>query len=125
MNLILHLDSFSGKLPAPAILKPKPLWTGKQIMGLFLPNIYLSGTSNGRPDDEKDDMSPTDTKVIIDGGELLAGMLDKKMLGTSGGAIVHTIWLEHGPQGSPRFFGLPSARREPLDFAALLLDRDR
>ena len=75
MNLILHLDSFSGKLPAPAILKPKPLWTGKQIMGLFLPNIYLSGTSNGRPDDEKDDMSPTDTKVIINGGELLAGML--------------------------------------------------
>ena len=52
-------------------------------------------------------------------------MLDKKMLGTSGGAIVHTIWLEHGPQGSPRFFGLPSARREPQDFAALVLDRDR
>ena len=59
MNLILHLDSFSDKLPAPAILKPKPLWTGKQIMGLFLPNINLSGTSNARPDDEKDDMSPT------------------------------------------------------------------
>ena len=43
--------------------------------------------------------------LLIGGGELLAGMLDKKMLGTSGGAIVHTIWLEHGPQvRSPSIF---------------------
>jgi DNA-directed RNA polymerase II subunit RPB1 len=43
--------------------------------------------------------------LLIGGGELLAGMLDKKMLGTSGGAIVHTIWLEHGPQGARAFLG--------------------
>jgi DNA-directed RNA polymerase II subunit RPB1 len=27
------------KLPQPAILKPKPLWTGKQIFSLVLPII--------------------------------------------------------------------------------------
>jgi DNA-directed RNA polymerase II subunit RPB1 len=27
--------------PRPAILKPKPLWTGKQIFSLIIPNINL------------------------------------------------------------------------------------
>ena len=31
MNLVMHLDSFDGDLPVPAILKPRPLWTGKQV----------------------------------------------------------------------------------------------
>ena len=28
-------------LPPPAILKPKPLWTGKQIFSLLIPNLNL------------------------------------------------------------------------------------
>jgi DNA-directed RNA polymerase II subunit RPB1 len=39
MNLVMHLDSFAGTLPVPAILKPRPLWTGKQVM--LLPTISL------------------------------------------------------------------------------------
>ena len=42
MNLVMHLDSFSGQLPVPAILKPRPLWTGKQITSLCLPKVNLA-----------------------------------------------------------------------------------
>ena len=30
-----------NQLPHPAILKPKPLWTGKQIFSLLIPNLNL------------------------------------------------------------------------------------
>lgn len=71
MNLVLHLDSFSGHLPIPAILKPEPLWTGKQIMSMFLPQkVSLFKFANGHPDDEKEeDLSPGDTRVIIESGK--------------------------------------------------------
>jgi DNA-directed RNA polymerase II subunit RPB1 len=31
MQLLMWIPSFDGKIPPPAILKPKPLWTGKQL----------------------------------------------------------------------------------------------
>lgn len=48
MNLVIWIDSKEGKaqgnyqlqpgeLPIPAILKPEPLWTGKQIMSMIIP----------------------------------------------------------------------------------------
>ena len=105
MNLVMHLDSFSGTLPIPAILKPRQLWTGKQIMSLYLAKIHLFKYSNGHPDDEDDELSVGDTRVIIDGGEHLAGMLDKKTLGTSAGGIVHVTYNEFGPRGARAFLG--------------------
>jgi DNA-directed RNA polymerase II subunit RPB1 len=29
MNLLMFLPIWDGKMPQPAIMKPKPLWTGK------------------------------------------------------------------------------------------------
>lgn len=98
MNLVLHLDTFTGTLPVPAILKPRPLWTGKQCQSLILPDFSMARFSNGHPDDETDELSPGDTRVIIDRGELLTGMLDKKALGTGAGGIIHIIANEFGPQ---------------------------
>jgi hypothetical protein len=31
MNLLMFLPSWDGHIPQVAILKPKPLWTGKQL----------------------------------------------------------------------------------------------
>jgi DNA-directed RNA polymerase II subunit RPB1 len=31
-------DDFELNLPNPAILKPKKLWTGKQVMSMIIPN---------------------------------------------------------------------------------------
>ena len=38
--------------------------------------------------------------IVIDGGEHLPGMLDKKTLGTSAGGLVHVIFNEYGPRGA-------------------------
>ncbi len=54
----MHLDQFDGVLPIPAVLKPRSLWTGKQIMSLFLPDINLFKFANGHPDEETDPLSP-------------------------------------------------------------------
>lgn len=69
MNLLMWLPSWDGKMPQPAILKPKPLWTGKQMFTLTIPgNINLVRTHSTHPDEEDDGpyryISPGDTKVI-------------------------------------------------------------
>lgn len=38
MNLTMWIDD-CDKIPAPAILKPKPLWSGKQVFSLLLPKV--------------------------------------------------------------------------------------
>ncbi len=31
MNMLMWLEDWDGKIPMPAVLKPQPLWTGKQV----------------------------------------------------------------------------------------------
>ena len=53
MNLLMFLPSWDGKLPIPAILKPKPLWTGKQIFTLIIPgNVNCERLHATHPDEE-------------------------------------------------------------------------
>jgi len=54
-NTLMHLDSWNGDLPIPAILKPKPLWSGKQLFSLILPDtVNMDITNKTHPDDEKE-----------------------------------------------------------------------
>ena len=42
MNMLMWLEDWDGRVPMPAVLKPRPLWTGKQvgsIVGHFLPPV--------------------------------------------------------------------------------------
>jgi len=98
MNCLMMLDSFEGKMPIPAILKPRPLWTGKQLFTLILPNVNLNAYSSIHDDKVKEDhdISSTDSKVIIDQGVLLCGIADKRILGTGGGSLMHIICNEYG-----------------------------
>ncbi|KAF9007912.1 beta and beta-prime subunits of DNA dependent RNA-polymerase [Cyathus striatus] len=44
-NILLWVPDWDGSIPIPAIIKPKPLWTGKQILSLTIPrgiNIHRS-----------------------------------------------------------------------------------
>jgi DNA-directed RNA polymerase II subunit RPB1 len=38
------------------------------------------------------DLSPGDTQVRIEKGEVVAGTLCKKTLGTGEGSLIHVIW---------------------------------
>ena len=68
MNLLMWLPNWDGHIPQPAIIKPRPLWTGKQMMSLIIPsNINLIKAHMTHPDDEDRGpykwISPGDTKV--------------------------------------------------------------
>lgn len=39
MNLLMWVDTWDGKVPAPAIVKPRPLWTGKQLFSIICPKV--------------------------------------------------------------------------------------
>lgn len=46
---------------------------------------------------------PKPTQVLVQNGSLVMGTLCKKSLGTSGGSLIHIIWLEHGPEAARAF----------------------
>ena len=71
MNLLMFLPSWDGHMPQPAVLKPVPLWTGKQIFSLIIPGrVNLIRTHSTHPDEEDKGpykwISPGDTKVGVD-----------------------------------------------------------
>ncbi|KAL0872475.1 hypothetical protein Bca101_022180 [Brassica carinata] len=106
MNTLMWWEDFDGKVPAPAILKPRPLWTGKQVFTLIIPKqINLFRYSAWHSDQETGYITPGDTQVRIERGELLAGTLCKKTLGTGNGSLVHVIWEEVGPDAARKFLG--------------------
>ena len=49
MNLLMWVE-YDGKLPPPAILKPRPMWTGKQILSLVIPKINYFKKGSGKFD---------------------------------------------------------------------------
>ncbi|XP_021908335.1 DNA-directed RNA polymerase II subunit 1 [Carica papaya] len=106
MNILMWWEDFDGKIPAPAILKPRPLWTGKQVFNLIIPKqINLIRYSAWHSDQETGFITPGDTQVRIEKGELLSGTLCKKTLGTSTGSLIHVIWEEVGPDAARKFLG--------------------
>lgn len=90
MRLLVVIDSY--EIPMPAILKPIPLWTGKQIMTILLPKIDFMGYHSAHPTDEIGVFSPGDTRVVIYDGQLISGIICKKTIGTSSGGILHIIF---------------------------------
>ena len=78
-----------GELPIPAILKPEPLWTGKQIMSMNIPEkitIEIWKSKDGLRNRD-------DSSMIIRKGELLSGALQKEVVGSGAGGLIHSIWL--------------------------------
>lgn len=105
-NILMWWEEFDGKIPIPTILKPRPLWTGKQIFTLIIPKqINLMRQAFWHPDSEVGDLSPGDTQVRIEKGEVVAGTLCKKTLGTGQGSLIHVIWEEVGPDAARKFLG--------------------
>ncbi|KAI9356487.1 hypothetical protein DFJ73DRAFT_822769 [Zopfochytrium polystomum] len=98
MSLMMWVTDWNGVIPSPAILRPFPLWTGKQIISSILPdinldrpNVYDSGHNNA-----------SDLIIILRKGELLAGELDRSAVNMSGG-LVHLIALEYGQKAGMSF----------------------
>lgn len=99
MNLLMWANYEDNKLPTPAILKPKPLWTGKQIFSLIIPKINLENLPKNFKgwNNVNDEAKKRDNVILIKNSELLCGNLTKGTIGSSSGGMIHIIWKEKGP----------------------------
>ena len=105
MNILLWVPEWDGVVPQPAILKPRPRWTGKQMISMVLP----SGLNLLRVDKDRAPLSEkfsplADGGILVHGGELMYGMFSKKTVGATGGGIIHTIYNEYGSGVAMNFF---------------------
>ncbi len=103
MSIMLWVPDWDGIVPEPAILKPRPLWSGKQIISMAI----AKEVNIVRLDDDSEP-SPwncmTDKSFCILGGELLFGSVTKKIVGASAGGVIHIIFNELGPAAAVNFF---------------------
>ncbi|ODV97684.1 hypothetical protein PACTADRAFT_38393 [Pachysolen tannophilus NRRL Y-2460] len=87
----------------PAIIKPEPLWTGKQVITTILLNIKpedMPGVNLISKNKIKSDYwgaSSTENDVIFKNGELICGILDKSQYGASKFGIIHSLHEVYGP----------------------------
>ncbi|XP_058135025.1 DNA-directed RNA polymerase I subunit RPA1 [Dasypus novemcinctus] len=104
----------------PAILKPFPLWTGKQVVSTLLVNIIpedhiplnLSGQAKisgkawvkgcPRPAAGSSPDCMCESQVVVRQGELLCGVLDKAHYGSSTYGLVHCCYEIYGGGTSGR-----------------------
>ena len=99
MNILFWIPHWNGVVPEPAIIKPKPLWTGKQVIAQCIPNgIHIRRL-------DKTPMSPEDDGMLIVKGEIMYGVINKKTIGASAGGLIDVIFREKGPQECRDFFG--------------------
>ncbi|KAI9597691.1 hypothetical protein BDF19DRAFT_434176 [Syncephalis fuscata] len=95
----------------PAIIKPVPLWTGKQVISTLLKNLtyghppfYLKSSAKvaarywGRGSEE--------AQVVVHHGELVQGVLDKSQFGASAYGLVHTVYELYGPSFAGRLLSM-------------------
>ena len=99
-NTLMHLESWDGEVPIPCILKPRPLWSGKQIFSLIIPNVNLKRMSNNHDEKEVGVMSVCDTVVRIVEGEVISGIVDVRTVGKSADNLIHVVWKEIGPDAT-------------------------
>ncbi len=98
---LLGVAGYGGEFPEPAILKPGPYWTGKQLVGLFLPEDFnfkklakIGGTPALRCIDED---CPHDSLVVVKKGVFLEGVLDKASIGAEQPeSLLHWLVKEYG-----------------------------
>ncbi|KAL8939551.1 MAG: hypothetical protein Q9211_002689 [Gyalolechia sp. 1 TL-2023] len=86
----------------PAILKPRAMWTGKQVVTTILKNITpddhpgLTLLGKSQTSGERWGAGSEEDVVRFQDGDLLTGILDKAHLGPSGGGFIHSIYELYG-----------------------------
>ncbi len=100
-NILLWVPEWDGLVPIPSILKPKPLWTGKQILGMCIPR----GINIERAAESRSSNPVVDDGMLIENGEILYGVVDKKTVGSTHGGLIDVTFREKGPEATRALFG--------------------
>ncbi|ABL77695.1 DNA-directed RNA polymerase subunit A' [Thermofilum pendens] len=97
---LLYIGNNCDPLVEPAIIKPGPYWTGKQIVSMFLPKgLNYVGRASVAPASGKcdEEYCENDGYVLIKDGKLLLGVFDKQAIGAEKhGTVLHEIVREFG-----------------------------
>jgi DNA-directed RNA polymerase beta' subunit len=89
-----------GAAPGP---DGAPRWTGKQLVSLILPSIFMERWTRGADPAVTRADDPEERYVHIHAGELRAGVLCKATLSSATGGIVHRICTDFGQEAAVRF----------------------
>ncbi|CAK7238444.1 hypothetical protein SEUCBS140593_010694 [Sporothrix eucalyptigena] len=98
-----HILGDRIELVSPAILKPIPRWTGKQVITTILKNIkppncghlWMSGKS--QVPENRWGSHKEEGMVEFRDSVLISGILDKAHLGPSSGGFIHAVHEVYGP----------------------------
>lgn len=97
-----HIVGERIELVPPAIIKPVPRWTGKQIITTILKNMQppncggLTMTAETSVKAEQWGTKSEEGVVLIQDGEFITGILDKSQIGPSSGGLIHAIHEVYG-----------------------------
>ena len=109
---LIRSDARIELLP-PAIIKPKELWTGKQVISTLLNHLRkgndrdppgrgpmpgISMERKAKTSGAAFGMNLEEHLVIIRDGELLRGILDKSAFGATDFCLVHAVFEAYGPE---------------------------
>lgn len=87
----------------PAIMKPRQMWTGKQVVTTILENIrpkYFAGLtlySKSKTPGDSWYKGNEEGNVIFHDGYFVSGILDKNQLGPTEFGLIHSIYEIYGP----------------------------
>jgi DNA-directed RNA polymerase I subunit RPA1 len=108
-----HAEYGKILLIPPAIIKPKKLWTGKQVITTILKNItplsHVGLSMDGKTTTGEARWGATgkeDGAVLIRDGEVLTGIFDMKQVGTSSGSIFQGVYETLGPTAAGSFLSI-------------------
>ncbi|KAJ2769087.1 hypothetical protein IWQ56_002687, partial [Coemansia nantahalensis] len=96
------------QLLPPAIFKPRPLWTGKQVLSTLLLNLTWGHAPLNMVSKDKigkklwGRTAAEEERVLILDGELLVGVLDKSQFGASSYGLVHSVYELYSPTHAGR-----------------------
>lgn len=99
-NILLWVPDWDGIVPIPAIVKPKPLWTGKQLLSMCIPR----GINISRTPDDRSANPLVDDGILVENGDIIYGVVEKKTVGASQGGLVHVVFREKGPEACVGLF---------------------
>ena len=97
---IIAYTDYKGEIPSPSKIDPEPMWTGKEVFSLFLPQDFSFVTRANICEhcpECKQDACEYDAYVMIQRGKLLRGVIDKNSIGAEkADTIFHRIIKDYG-----------------------------
>jgi DNA-directed RNA polymerase subunit A' len=98
---------YDGPPPEPETKRPDPLWTGKQIVSLFIPKdlnyAFKAATCMACAKCDREDCEH-DAYVVIKDGVLKTGVMDRAAIGAEQSeSLLHRIIKDYGPARGREF----------------------